>query len=119
MTTKSESVAEALKHGQLVDITTTGRRTGEARRLEIVFHNIDGRLYISGMPSPKRRSWLANLDAQPNVYFTTSHYDRYPAVLVRLEAIGPAELERLLAAAWRFVAPPRLARTFVTNRPGR
>lgn len=30
-------------------------------------HNIDGRLYISGMPRRERRSWLANLDANPNV----------------------------------------------------
>jgi deazaflavin-dependent oxidoreductase (nitroreductase family) len=50
----------------VIDITTTGRKTGEARRLEIVLHNIDGHLYISGTPRPERRSWLANLDANPN-----------------------------------------------------
>src|ERR1700694_1691780 len=50
------------------DITTTGRKTGEPRRLEIVLHNIDGRLYISGQPSRTRRSWLANLEA--NTKFT-------------------------------------------------
>ena len=50
----------------VVDITTTGRKTGEPRRLEIVLHNIDGRLYISGQPSRTRRSWLANLEANPN-----------------------------------------------------
>ena len=49
----------------VVDITTTGRKTGEPRRLEIVLHNIDGRLYISGQPSRTRRSWLANLEANP------------------------------------------------------
>ena len=63
------NVAEALKHGHTIDITTTGRKTGEPRRLEIVFHNIDGRLYISGTPSPRRRSWLANLDANPKFTF--------------------------------------------------
>ena len=50
----------------VVDITTTGRKSGEARRLEIVLHNIGGRLYISGQPSRTRRSWLANLEANPN-----------------------------------------------------
>jgi hypothetical protein len=30
-----------------------------------VFHNIDGRIYISGIPSPNRRAWLANLEAHP------------------------------------------------------
>src|ERR1700682_4695661 len=49
----------------VVDITTTGRKSGEPRRLEIVLHNIDGRLYISGQPSRTRRSWLANLEANP------------------------------------------------------
>jgi deazaflavin-dependent oxidoreductase (nitroreductase family) len=50
----------------VIDITTAGRKTGQARRLEIVLHNIDGHLYISGTPRPERRSWLANLDANPN-----------------------------------------------------
>jgi deazaflavin-dependent oxidoreductase (nitroreductase family) len=63
------NVAEALKHGHLIDITTTGRKTGEPRRLEIMFHNIDGRLYISGIPSPRRRSWIANLDKNPRMTF--------------------------------------------------
>lgn len=49
----------------VVDISTTGRRSGQERRIEIVMHNIDGRLYISGQPSRRRRSWLANLDADP------------------------------------------------------
>src|SRR2546428_10878948 len=49
----------------VVDNTTTGRKSGQERRIEIVMHNIDGRLYISGEPSRSRRSWLANLDANP------------------------------------------------------
>ena len=52
-----------------IDITTAGRKSGKPRRLEIVFHNIGGRIYISGMPSPRRRSWLANLDANPAFTF--------------------------------------------------
>lgn len=61
-----DGVKEVLTRPQnLIDITTTGRQSGRARRVEIVMHNIDGRLYISGMPRPERRSWLANLDAHP------------------------------------------------------
>ena len=63
----SPDIERALRHGQLVDITTTGRRTGESRRLEIVFHVIDGRIYISGMPSRRKRAWLANLEAHPKL----------------------------------------------------
>ena len=62
-------IAAELKHGHVIDITTTGRKTGEPRRLEIVFHNIGGRLYISGQPARRRRSWLANLDANPEFTF--------------------------------------------------
>jgi len=47
----------------VVDVSTTGRKSGQERRIEIVMHNIGGRLYISGQPSRTRRSWLANLDA--------------------------------------------------------
>ena len=62
------TVWRALGHGHTIDITTTGRRTGEPRRLEIVFHNFGGRLYISGTPNPHReRAWLLNLRANPNL----------------------------------------------------
>lgn len=43
--------------------------------------------------------------ANPDVYFTEPHYNGYPAVLVRLEAIGLAELEAILVDAWRCLAP--------------
>jgi deazaflavin-dependent oxidoreductase (nitroreductase family) len=56
-----------LAKGAVVDITTTGRRSGRPRRIEIVFHNIGGRIYISGTPPPRRRNWLANLDARPEL----------------------------------------------------
>jgi deazaflavin-dependent oxidoreductase (nitroreductase family) len=61
----NNQIERALSRGGLVDITTVGRKSGNARRVEIVFHNIGGRIYISGMPYPRRRSWLANLEANP------------------------------------------------------
>jgi hypothetical protein len=36
-------VRHALDHSQTIDLTTTGRRTGQARRIEIALHNIGGR----------------------------------------------------------------------------
>jgi deazaflavin-dependent oxidoreductase (nitroreductase family) len=63
-----QPILDALARGDRVDITTTGRRTGEPRRIEIVFHNIGGRLYISGMPGFKR-SYIANLTANPHFTF--------------------------------------------------
>ena len=63
-----QSVRDALSRGGVIDITTTGRKSGQPRRLEIVFHNIDGRLYVSGMPGFKR-GYLANLEADPHFTF--------------------------------------------------
>src|ERR1700737_893424 len=60
-----EAIDSALEPGNTINIPPTGRETGRPRRLEIVFHNIDGRIYISGVPSRKRRSWIANLDTNP------------------------------------------------------
>ena len=57
----------ALARGHTIDITTTGRRSGQPRRLEIVFFNIGGRIYISGMPSRRERQWLKNLRVDPRL----------------------------------------------------
>lgn len=60
----------ALERGHLIDITTTGRRSGEARRIELGFQNIDGRVYISGMPRPgRKRAWIHNLEQDPRMTF--------------------------------------------------
>ena len=60
------ATATALGQSQVIDLTTTGRHSGEARRIEIYLHNLDGRLVISGMPRPGRtRAWIHNLDADP------------------------------------------------------
>ena len=64
-----DAIGRALAQGHTIDITTTGRHSGEPRRKEIVFHNIAGRLYISGMPFPKKRDWLLNLEADPRMTF--------------------------------------------------
>jgi deazaflavin-dependent oxidoreductase (nitroreductase family) len=69
MAATREQIDAALQGSQTVDITTTGRQTGQPRTLEIVSHNLDGRIYISGVPFPNRRSWLANLDAHPDFTF--------------------------------------------------
>ena len=65
----SEAIRRLLDRGGLIDITTTGRRSGLPRRLEIVFHNIDGRLVITGQPRHRKRAWLLNLEADPRMTF--------------------------------------------------
>lgn len=47
------------------------------------------------------------------VYFTTPHFNGYPAILVRLDRITDAELEELLVEAWLARAPKRLAKEYI------
>ena len=63
----NEAIRAALSRGGIIDITTTGRKSGQPRRIEIVFHAIDGRIVISGMPRAEKRAWLANVEADPRV----------------------------------------------------
>lgn len=92
-----------LARGQLIDITTTGRQTGQPRRIELVFHNVDGRILISGRPGFPR-GWVANLLANPRMTFHLK--GRLTADLPARGRVvtDRAEREQLLApiaAAWR------------------
>ena len=49
----------------------------------------------------------------PDVFFTTPHFDGYPAILVQLEKIGIDELEEVIVEAWLSRAPKRLAQEYV------
>lgn len=51
----------------------------------------------------------------PGVFFTTPHFEGYPAVLVRLEKIAEDELRELIVEAWLARAPKRLAKQYVAE----
>ena len=70
-------VRAALEHDLTIDITTTGARSREPRRIEIWMLHIDGRFFITGTPRP--RDWLANLRA-------------HPELTVHLKQAAPADL---------------------------
>ena len=80
----------------VVDISTTGRKSGQERRVEIVMHNIDGRLYISGQPSRRRRSWLANLDANPKFTLHVKRGARADLPAKAREITDPSERRQVL-----------------------
>jgi deazaflavin-dependent oxidoreductase (nitroreductase family) len=106
MAVTKDEIDEALQRGHTIDITTTGRRSGKPRRLEIVFHNIDGRIYISGTPSPRKRSWVANLEADPHMTF---HLKR------RTRADLPATARVIDDEAERRAILPHIARAWNRN----
>jgi hypothetical protein len=55
----------------------------------------------------------ALLADDPGVYFTTPHFDGYPAVLVRLDRIALEDLEELIVESWLARAPKRLAKQYI------
>jgi len=59
----------------------------------------------------------ALIASSPELYFTTSHFDGYAAVLVRLERISREELRELVVEAWLARAPKRLARAYLEANP--
>jgi deazaflavin-dependent oxidoreductase (nitroreductase family) len=74
----NDAVIRALEIGpdssraeRTIDITTVGRRSGIPRRVEVWFHRVDGRWYLTGVPVP--RSWYANLRANPRFVVHLKH----------------------------------------------
>ena len=63
-----DDLLTALHRSQVIDLTTTGRRTGRQRRIEIFLHDLDGLLFITGTPRADRtRDWIYNIKADPHV----------------------------------------------------
>lgn len=73
---------------------------------------------VLGARVPDLGAKEALLATEPAVYFTTPHFDGYPAVLVRLGEITVPDLTELVVEAWLARAPARLAREYRQGRPG-
>lgn len=61
-----------------------------------------------------KEALLANAEG---VFFTTPHFDGYPAILVRLDRIAVEGLEEVVVEAWLARAPRRLARSYLDGSP--
>ncbi|MFZ0013686.1 MAG: nitroreductase/quinone reductase family protein [Acidimicrobiia bacterium] len=73
---------------QTIELTTTGRRTGKPRRIEIWWFRVDGRFVVTGTPG--RRDWLANVLADPRVIVHVDGLD----IGARAVVIDDEELRR-------------------------
>ena len=62
-----DTVRQALEVDRNVDITTVGRKSGEARRIEIWHHLVEEAVYLTSLPG--KRSWFANMLANPDITF--------------------------------------------------
>lgn len=61
----------------------------------------------------------AVLAAQPKAFFTTPHFDGYPAVLVHLKAVTKRALREAIVDGWLACAPPKLADEYIEKETGR
>lgn len=57
----------------------------------------------------------ALLADDPGIFFTTPHFDGYPAILVRLDLIASADLHEVIIEAWLARAPRRLVKAYVES----
>ncbi len=58
---------------------------------------------------------FALIDDEPQTYFTTPHFDGYPAVLVNLAEISVRDLQELITEAWLTQAPRKLVQEFLAD----
>ncbi|MDP7702569.1 MULTISPECIES: MmcQ/YjbR family DNA-binding protein [unclassified Mycobacterium] len=72
---------------------------------------------ILGVRVPDEGVKFALVADEPEVYFTTPHFDGYPAVLVRLAEIGVRDLRELITEAWLAQAPKQLVKEFLAQSP--
>jgi deazaflavin-dependent oxidoreductase (nitroreductase family) len=95
------AVVHALGRDMTIDITTIGRRSGEPRRIEIWFLNVDGTIYITGTPG--RRDWFANLKATPGFEFHLKESITATLQATATEVVDPDERAKVFAdpsASW-------------------
>jgi len=106
----SNTAASALASDQVIDITTTGRQTGQPRRIEIWYHRVAGKYYITGTPG--RRSWYANLVAHPEFVFHLKQSATADLAATARPVTDPAEREKVLGAILESLSG-------LTDAPGR
>lgn len=104
------------------------------RRAALALPGVEERASYGGRPSwrtPQRMFtwiredpealvvWVADLDekeellaSDPDVFFTTAHYDGHPIVLVRLDQVDAHEAGELITESWRQRAPRRAVAAF-------
>jgi hypothetical protein len=71
---------------------------------------------IIGIRTPDLDTKDALIGENPGVVFTIPHFDRYAAVLVRLDEIDVADLEEYVVEAWLFQAPKRVVTAWQASR---
>ncbi|KDN20722.1 nitroreductase/quinone reductase family protein [Amycolatopsis rifamycinica] len=82
---------------RIIDITTRGRRTGRARRIEIFFYRAAGETYLCSGAGGAATGWYANLLADPDFTFHLKHGIRADLPARATPVTDPAERQAVLA----------------------
>jgi len=110
-----QKIIWALEHDRTIDITTTGRQSGRPRRVEIWFHRLGDRLYITGTPG--RRDWYANLKAHPEFTFHLKESAQADLPARARPVEDPAERRPILGAILEALGHPNDLAAWVAGSP--
>ena len=88
-----------------IDITTIGRKSGKPRRIEIWFYRVDGKIYLSGLPS--RPSWYVNIVANPHFTFHLKNGIRADLAATAVPITDEATRRRVFTAIVADLNQPR------------
>jgi hypothetical protein len=114
MQTWDDVVALAAGYPGVVTSVSHGRPALRVGRKILAAHRTNPDALVLKTTDVQEREAL--LDGRPEVFFTTPHYDGYPAVLTRLDRIEPSLLAELLEDAWRTHALKRHLAEFDARR---
>jgi hypothetical protein len=90
----NDEIKQALAKDRVIDMTTIGRTSGQPRRKETWFHNIDGSIYLTGTPG--KRDWYANMLANPSFTFHLKQSAQADLAARATPVTDPAERERIM-----------------------
>lgn len=70
---------------------------------------------IAGVRTEDLSEKEALLSSDPTVFFTTTHFDGHPAVLVRLDAVDADRLKQIVEDAWLARASKKTAEAYLAR----
>ena len=108
-------ITRALERDQTIDITTTGKRTGRPHRKEIWFHNLDGRLFVTGTRG--RRDWYANLVAHPEFTFHLKQTTRADLPAIATPIVDYDQRREIIAGSLQKIGGNRDLDAWVSDSP--
>ena len=90
------NIEKAIRNDRLVDITTTGRKSGNQYRKEVRLRQIDGQVYLTN--NPGTRDWAANLYAIPQFQYHFKESAEIDAIAVAKPVREESEKRQILYA---------------------